>query len=225
MMKSFVLLFVLLGLLESCNQEDGLSYNHMIVSLATVEHVSGNVFLLRLDNDTVLDPLVDDASSFVPVNAQRVMINYTILSKNIVPNSSYNYKIRLNDVTNVLTKEITFFSPATNDSIGNDPIDVTDCWIGSHYVNVTFTYYGSSTNHLISLMKLTSGGATADSTVYLELRHNAYRDFSTNMNKGVISFDISSLQKSNGAPVKIMVTTKGTNGVEKVYSLIYKYMV
>jgi hypothetical protein len=225
MMKWFVLLFVLLGFLESCNQEDGLSYNHMIVSLATVEQVSGNAFLLRLDNDTVLDPLVDDASSFAPFDSQRVMINYTILSKNAAPDNSYNYKIRLNDVTNVVTKAITLFSAATNDSIGNDPINVTDCWIGSHYVNVTFTYDGSSANHLISLVKLTSGGITSDSTVYLELRHNAYRDFSMNLNQGVVSFDIRSLQKSNGAPVKIMVTAKGTNGVEKVYSLIYKYMV
>jgi len=224
-MKSFVLLFVLLGLLESCNQEDRLSYNHMIVSLATVEQVSGNAFLLRLDNDTVLDPLVDNASSFALVDSQRVMINYTILSKNAIPNNSYNYKIRLNDVKNVLTKEITPFLAATNDSIGNDPINVTNCWIGNHYVNVTFTFNGSSANHLISLVKLTSGGATADSTVYLALRHNAYRDFSTNVNQGVVSFDIRSLQKSNGASVKIMVTAKGTNGLEKVYSLIYKYMV
>jgi hypothetical protein len=161
----------------------------------------------------------------VPVNEQRVMINYTILSKNIVPNSSYNYKIRLNDVSNVLTKEITLFSSVTNDSIGNDPINVTGCWIGSHYVNITFTYYGSGTNHLISLVKLTSVGDTADSTIYLELRHNAYRDFSMNMNQGVISFDIRSLQNSNGRPVKIMVTAKETNGIKKVYSLIYKYMV
>lgn len=223
-MKNIVLLFVLLGFLESCNQEDGLSYNHMIVSLATVEQVSANdAFLLRLDNDTLLYPLVNDASSFVSVNGQRVMINYTVLSKNVTPNSNpYDYKIRLNDVTNVLTKALTPFSIAENDSIGNDPIQIKDCWIGSHFVNVTYSYYGTSENHLISLVKLPSDSVSTDNTICLELRHNAYHDFSTNLIQSVISFDIRSLQKANGASVKIQVTAKGTNGIDKVYSLIYK---
>jgi hypothetical protein len=223
MMKSFVLLFVLLGFLESCNQDDGLSYNHMIVSLATEEQVAANdVFLLQLDNDTLLYPLVSDANSFVPVNGKRVMINYTLLSKNITPNSMYDYKIRLNTVTDVLVKAITPFSIAL-DSIGNDPIDITDCWVGSHYVNVTYSYYGTNSSHLVSLVMSTSGAIAADSTIYLQLRHNAYHDLATNLYNGVVSFDISSLQQNNDSSVNLVVTAIGTNGLEKVYSLNYKY--
>jgi hypothetical protein len=224
MMKSFVLLFVLLGLLESCNQEDGLSYNHMIVSLATVgKETASNEFLLQLDNDTLLYPLVDDVNSFVPVNGQRVMINYTLLSKNITPNSTYDYKIRLNNVTDVLVKALTPFSTALNDSIGNDPIDITGCWVGSHYMNVTYSYYGTYSDHLISLVMLAPDAITADSTIHLEIRHNAYQDLATSLYSGVISFDISSLQQNNVSSVNIVVTATGTNGLEKVYSLNYKY--
>ncbi|MBB3186405.1 hypothetical protein [Microbacter margulisiae] len=221
-MKSLLLLFVLLGFLESCSQEDSLSYNECVVSLATVEQVvSSKDFLLKLDNDTVLYPVDNVVNTFEPVKLGRVLINYTILGKNQA-NGDYNYAIRLNDATNVVTKEITRFSDVLQDSLGNDPVNVSDCWIGSHFLNIAYSYYGANANHFISLVQIPSIVAGQDADINLELRHNAYGDNSKNLYHNVISFDLRSLQLINTLPVKLMLKVKNLKGADTVYSLVYK---
>lgn len=221
-MKSLLLLFVLLGFLESCSQEDSLSYNKCVVSLATVEQVvSSKDFLLKLDNDTVLYPVDNVVNTFDPVNLERVLINYTILGKNQA-NGDYNYAIRLNDATNVVTKEITRFSDALQDSLGNDPVNVSDCWIGSHFLNIAYSSYGSSTNDLISLVQLPSTDTETDTVINLELRHNTYGDNSKNLYNNMISFDLRSLNLTNTLPVKLILKVKNLKETDNIYSLVYK---
>ena len=58
-----------------------------------------------------------------PKTGQRIIANYSIVSVN-TENDAYNHKVVLNDVYEVLTKGIFKIKPATQDSIGNDQIDV-----------------------------------------------------------------------------------------------------
>lgn len=225
-MKKILMGIFALTLLVSCNMHDNEDSNvaNRWTSIATVQN-SGlrSDFYFRLDNNDLMWVRSTNFPNYVPKDGQRIIADYNILSVNN-ESALYNHKVALVDVYEVLTKGIFAITPATQDSIGNNPIEVRQMWIGSDYLNVEFNYYGYNKIHFISLVKDAAKTYT-DNKVHLEFRHNANADATSYSRWGVVSFKLSTLKQSAvGDSVNLVIHTKEFgSAADRSYNLTYKF--
>lgn len=193
------------------------------VDIATVQNPDTlSTFFLKLDNNYLLWTQESYFENYRPKNGQRVIANYTILSDKRAT-GMYDYDVRLNDIYEVLTKNIFKISPATQDSIGNDSITVEDIWIGSDYLNVQFVYAGYVKVHYINLVSDVSKTYT-DGKIHLEFRHNAKKDSPVYIRRGYVSFNLKSLQTNPTKSLNLVIHVNIPNqAADKTYELIYTY--
>lgn len=213
--------FLLLIYAFSCNDSEGYSLGDFRVSIATVHTTSPNSFFVQLDNGKKLFPAASDVRYF-PKDEQRVFINYTILSNQ---QNEYSHYIKVNDIWNVLTKNVIELNAQNADSIGNDPIKINDIWIGGNYLNIDFSFnYGGERPHAINLVhnSLSSSPATTIDAIELEFRHNNYNSESLNLYEGFVCFDLKPYQTENADSIKFVVKVNGFDK-EKKYDLVYRY--
>lgn len=168
----------------------------------------------------------------------RIFANYSILGSErdeVNLDGKMNYYIHLYNINEVLCKApvkqsfILENEEVRNDSIGNDPINVSEAWFGGKYLNVEFVVpvkAGSSVKHFINLVD--DDVELHNDSVYITLRHNAYgekldvpntqADQAYEWNSGRVSFDLTSLvpDGQNSVAVKLIWTEYGKNGSELV---------
>jgi len=210
-------------LFTACFDDDGYSLDKFWVDIATVENPDEKpAFFLRLDDNTMLWTAASNFANYRPNHGQRVVANYTILWDKKAT-GLYDYDVKLNDVYEVLTKGIFYITPQTQDSIGNDSIQVKNMWIGSKFLNVEFVFPGFEKIHFINLVKDTTRTYT-DGKVHLEFRHNANNDPGIYNRWGLVSFDISSLRRNDADSVQLVVHVNVPNQIaHKKYELTYRY--
>jgi hypothetical protein len=224
-MKKFLFGFLAVVFLVACDRHD--NEDQLLPSftnIATVENPSQSAgFYFRLDNNDLMWITSTNFPYYHPKEGQRIIANYSILSINTT-NYAYNHKVALNDVYEVLTKGIFKMKPATQDSIGNDLIEIRDMWIGSNYLNVEFVYAGYNRIHFINLISDSTKTYT-DGKVHLEFRHNANKDIPSYSRWGVVSFDLRSLKaKATADSVNLVIHTKEFGATtDKTYSITYKF--
>jgi hypothetical protein len=224
-MKKLIISMLALMFLVSCNRDENQYLPpNSFTSIATVENpTQSSGFYFRLDNNDRMWVTATNFPYYNPIDGQRIIATYSILSVN-GNNSSYNHKVSLNDVYEVLTKKIFKITPNTQDSIGNDPINITDLWVGSDFLNVEFNYQGQNKIHFINLVSDSTKTYT-DGKVHLEFRHNANNDYPMFWRWGIVSFNLKSLQPlAVGDSVNMVIHTKefGTT-VDKSYNVTYKF--
>jgi len=223
MKKYLFLLFVLPALaLVSCSDDDGYSLDDFWVSLGTVENPDNDpFFFIHLDDGEIIWIGASNFYSYRPKTGQRILADYTLLNDQ-PENSDYDHDAKLNDAYNILTKGIFNVTPATQDSIGNDPIHIRDLWIGSDYLNIRFTYKAQGKRHMINLVNDTSKVYT-DGKVHLQFRHNAFNDGQSLTPGGLASFDLSSLKKQpREGSLTLVIHSKDLDGEEKTNEVTYK---
>lgn len=225
-MKKILFGLLALAVLVSCDpmSDNDNQIETNFTSIATVQNPDSTAgFYFRLDNNDLMWVTKTNFPTFKPKTGQRIIANYDILSVNN-GNAIYNHKVVLNDVYQVLTKGIFSVSAATQDSIGNDQVEIRDIWIGSHFLNVEFAYPGYNKIHFINLVSDTAKTYT-DGKVHLEFRHNANNDYPQYNRWGVVSFDITSLQAGAvGDSVSMVIHTKEYNTPSlKTYNITYKF--
>jgi len=223
-MKRFFLLAILIPLFISCSNEEE-DVEQTVVKMGTIENPSQlTTFYLNQDDSTRVWVLSSDLQYYRPKNNQRVIMEYVILS-NKPTGSSYKYDVKLKAVYEVLTKSIFNITPATQDSIGNDPIVVENMWVAGDFLNVEFIYPGYSKTHFINLISDAAKTSTyTDNKVHLEFRHNANNDYTSLNFSGIASFDISSLRVTGTNSVDFVVHTKEFGSATNTsYSFTYKY--
>lgn len=204
-------------------EDDGFSPDKFWVDIATVNNPDDkNVFFVELDDTTLLWTAASAFHNYKPADGQRIIANYTLLADKRAT-GMYDFDIRLNDVFEVLTKPIFSITPAKQDSIGNDSIEVTDIWIGSKYLNVEFAYFGYDKLHFINLVKDDAKTYT-DGKVHLEFRHNANNDTPIYRRYGIVSFDISSLINVSVDSVPLVIhVNKPLQAQEQLIPLTFRY--
>lgn len=224
-MKKYLAGMLALLFLVSCNRdEDQYLPQNSFTSIATVENPSqSSGFYFRLDNNDRMWITATNFPYYQPKDGQRIIASYSILSVN-GDGIAYNHTVSLNDVYEVLTKGIFKITPTTQDSIGNDQINISDMWVGSDFLNVEFNYLGYNKIHFINLVSDSTKTYT-DGKVHLEFRHNANNDYTTYSKWGIVSFNLKSLRPlAIGDSVNMVIHSKefGTT-VDKSYNLTYKF--
>ncbi len=218
-----VLALALPFLFQSCSKNDDYP-NDYWQAIATVENPDNQAsFTFVRDNGlrfwTAESRL---PHNYRPKDGQRIIANYTVLSDK-PKGSAYNHDVRINSLYEVLTKGIFPITPQTQDSIGNEPINILDIWLRRDYLNVDFTFYSYNKTHFINLVSDASK-TYSDGKIHLEFRHNSNKDYPSYLRRGIVSFDLRSLQKSESDSVRLVIHTKEYNMTkEKTYDFTYKY--
>jgi hypothetical protein len=220
-MKKMKLILVSAGLviaalaLNSCD-DDGYSLDKVWYSIATINPLSDtNAYSLTLDDGTTLWPAATAIPWYKPSENQRALVMYTLLSDEF---QGYDHAVKVHDIQNVLTKAIAEDLGAENDrKYGTDPVKILDMWIGDGYLNVKFGFnYGGGVKHFINLVKRDS----VDAPYYFEFRHNAYNDSEHIGQKGLVAFDLSTLDTAGKDEISLTIHVKTFEG-EKDYTITY----
>lgn len=224
-MKKIIFSLLALAFLVACNNnEDENMLPTYFTSIATVANPNqSSGFYFKLDNGDVMKITSTNFPYYRPASGQRIVASYSILTVNN-DNSTYNHQVILNDMYEVLTKGIFKIKPATQDSIGNDQIEIRDIWLGSNYLNVEFAYPGYNKIHFINLISDSTKTYT-DGKTHLEFRHNGNGDYPQYSKWGIASFNIKPLEATAvGDSVNLVIHTKefGTT-TDKTYNLTYKF--
>ena len=222
---NYLFLLFLLPFFIGCedNEYEG-SYNQYVVDIGTVSNPNlSPTFSILLDNNKLLKVTETADQTFIPADGQRIIATYTLLSVTKV-DTTYIRKIRLNDAYSVLTKGIFKITPATQDSIGHDSITIRDMWIGNDFLNIEFSYLGNDKTHFINLVSDASKTYT-DGKVHFEFRHNANGDTPNYYSKGIVSFNLKSLQTGVSATVlNLLIHVNVPNqAAERTYNIVYYF--
>ena len=221
MKKLFTIAMILsisLAFLPSCDMS-GHSLNEFRVNIATVEPLGGGSFALLLDDGRRLWPAAS-AVRYFPRENQRVLLNFTILSDR---HGEFDHLIRINDIWNVLTKQVVELTTENAEKIGDDPVIINQMWEGGGFLNVSFQFnWGGTRPHYINLVKNTTVESTSDDVIELEFRHNAYgstRPFNRN---GLVSFDLRPFQVEGQEEVMFLIRVNEPSG-ERIIEVVYRY--
>lgn len=222
MKKTFLTLIlvsagILLGII-SCDDNSN-SLGNFGIDIATVNPEGDNAYSLQLDNGKKLWPAAS-VIRYAPSYNQRVFLNYTILSD---AQSGYDHYIKVNDIWNILTKQVIELNAQNADSIGHDPVKTNAVWVGGDYLNVSFMFnYGGIKPHAINLVQNRLSAEGSADAIDLEFRHNAYQSEESRLYEGFVCFDLKPLRDNETDSVKLSVKVKNWEG-DITYDVTYRY--
>lgn len=213
--RLIVAAFCVAVLVVGCKQEEDITYYTTLGLLQKTEDST----IIEADNSTRL--LVENSSS-LPATVKdddRVFL-YFSLNDGPVP-AGIDHLIDIYSIEKVPVKPVFEMITYAEDSIGNDPLDVSGLWVAKDFMNLNFLFYGGTKTHLINLVKYP--GELSSDTIDLEIRHNDQDDNGSSYLAGFMSFDISSLQVEGKDSVTLCLKAKEYDNriFEKCYT--YKY--
>lgn len=212
-----VLIVLLVGLGYSCNNDsDGYSLNDIWITIGNIEGDSED-YIIVTDGGTRLFPSATAVPDYGFEDGDRLFINFTILADGS-EGSGIDHYIKLNGYSEILTKDIIEYNPENADSIGNDPLWISnqndDVWIANDYLNVNFVYEGAPwITHYINLVYDVDNLTTEDGTPIYEIKHNKNDDeYTSPPLRGFVSFDLKDIQEPGKTEIKFIVRAIGKSG-------------
>jgi hypothetical protein len=221
----FLVMGVLFSFLPGCDlDDDGYSLNDAWVGFGLVNKAADSeTFTIVMDDGEVLYPMANSGWWHEVDNNERVLTNFTILGNKQNPDHNEEYYVRINSLRKILYKGILDITPAIEDSIGNDPIQVKDKWIKNNMLNFELKYWGGSKIHFINLVKQPGVINPENGPVVLELRHNTNDDTEEIPLSAIVTFDLSALKVQGKTSTQFKVIAKGFDGDDFEYTGEYKY--
>lgn len=220
---SFIFVCLLTLSFTSCDNDDGYNYGDFVISLATVNPLdnNSNSYYLTMDDGTTLWPAAS-LVNYKPKSNQRVLVDFTLLSDSL---QGYDHFVKINQIQEILTKQIIDLTPENEVEVGNDPIRILEYWIGDHYLNIHFGYNsGGEKVHTINMVenKLTDTNIKND-TIVLEFRHNANEDPEKYGVKSFAAFDLRKYQNGNQTSINFLIKVRDFDNENKEYRITYNY--
>lgn len=214
-MRFGILLALISVLAFSCSDDDGYSLGDIWITTGTVVKTT-DYFYVITDGGDALWPSASNISPGSVEDGMRTLVNYTILG-DATDDERYDYYVKINGLEELLTKPIFNFDETTSvevrDSIGNDPVTITDTWFTNDYLNVQFEYgAGPGYIHFINLVKDTEDLETENGEIILELKHNKNNDPYNYLQWGIASIDISEIKQPGQSTVDIFVRSLDKEG-------------
>lgn len=212
--------------ISSCDDffddDDGYSLGDFWVGFGIIHFDEDDNFTVEMDNGAVLIP-VTHYHAWRLENNDRVLVNYTILGDKAVTEANQQYYVRVNSMSEVLYKGILDITPAIEDSIGNDPVQVQDLWKTRNMLTFKLGYYGNVKTHFINLVKQPGEITADDQPVQLELRHNENDDERAYSMTAFVTFDLSAIKIAGQDSVSYEVKGKKYNGESYTIKGVYRY--
>jgi hypothetical protein len=199
------MLVAVMPVLQSCdNDSDGYSLNNFTVRMATVKATGGDNYYLQIDNGKTLFPCASQYW-YKPIDGQRVLADYTYLYDNF---QGYDHGVKVNRLYNVLTKGVDELTAENEEDFGDNPVHITDMWLGSNYLNVEFRMLRPFANkHRVSLVRNTTVEAPDDGYIHLEYRYNNQNDVSSYWDYNLVSFNLGNEYKEGYKGLKVRINS------------------
>lgn len=231
----FITLVGLIFLTTSCLNDEGYSLSNMWEGFGMLHEVEPGLYKIVMDDGDILIPVasnhnhpwqedVHDDYGKPLAHGDRLLVNFTILSDETDENGNVSaHLVKLNTVKKVLLKDIIDINVNNADSIGNDPIIITNYWLTDSLINFRIKYWGDSQIHYINLVKQPGNVEDFDQPIELELRHNTNGDFEYIPYSAFVSFNLTKLQITGTDSVQFSVLSVDYNDNENVINETYKY--
>lgn len=203
----------------SCEKDNSYPLGDFLIELGVVSENNNGAYYFTIDNGNKLWCSTCNVNRLGIKPNQRVLINYTKLS---AQSSNYDLIIRLNDIDTILTKAIIPISPAIEDSVGDDPIQIYDAWASAGFANFYYSFTGGATRHLINLVV---DPTHPQEPLTLELRHNNKNDSLTYRYSGYISFRLESLKhyvNTDSTRFRLRYKTNSGETLSQIYTYKFK---
>ena len=201
---------------SSCLDDKEYSFDKAWYSIVTVHPIGdSSSYWFALDDGTSLWPVATNIPWFNPKEKQRVLVVYSFLSDEY---KGYDHAIKILDLKSILTKSIAENLDEENDNTyGADPVSISDIWIGGGYLNIVFEFdYGGNSVHYINLLE----NNNVNTPYLFEFRHNAYNDDPRYRRKGIVAFDLSSVD-TKGEEVELSILVNTFEGKKDEYKIKY----
>jgi hypothetical protein len=198
----------MLSLLYSCSDDaDYYSTGNFRISLGLIdtENTYGYNYMIRCDNGDSLLPVSSSFYGYEPENNQRVLVNYTLLDE--ANESEKLFYVRVNNINDVLYKNVIEGNEANSDSLGNDPVIIDDIWLTGDILNIEFRIWGNVRTHYINLLYETNEQGAIDEPAELTFRHNRNNDDEKYLLNGLVSFNLTKLQNKESDSIRIRVNS------------------
>ena len=116
--------------------------------------------------------IAEDETSTEWKSWNRTFITCDILRQR----SEKAFDIRLTEAHSVLRKEVVAEGAIPDETLGDDPIQITSGWVSGGYINLLLrvVFRPEDEPHLINLVRLPDASGT---TVRFRLRHNSHGDY------------------------------------------------
>ncbi len=209
MKKLWFLLLALPLVFAACDDDEGYSLGDYWVTTATVKTVGVSPYILETDGGKRLFPSASNVPRFEVFNGQRVWVNFTILGDG---EGDIDHLVKVNDLSEMLTKGIFQLTPETTDSIGHDPLTINDYWISGDYLTVLFSYGGGQKIHFITLAQDVDAPINEDGLPVLEVRHNRNNDPVNYRLNGSVSFLLEDLRVDDSDEIRFVLRAKSPDG-------------
>jgi len=231
------IIIVLTVLISGCLDDEGYSLGDMWVGFGMVELTNDDPleYKITMDNGDILIPVASEQyypwyhyssgnQGSVLTTGDRILINYTIIGDDADQSGEITtYFVKVNSVKKILLKGILDITPAIEDSIGNDPVIVEDCWVQDSLLNFELKYWGSTQIHFINLVKEPGELTESSQPVELELRHNKNDDAESIQYSAFVSFYLNELKIDGLDSVQFRVTSTDYEGDLFEYEGVYNY--
>lgn len=211
----FYFLAVFAIIVTGCSLDDNNPEYYNV--LGTVDKSNDSVLIISDEDERLL---VENSGSLSGINDNERLIAYFTLIEEPLP-TGIDYIIDIVDISKVLYKPVIELTEEIADSIGNDPVDIESMWVAKDYLNVGFQYYGNNARHYINLTR--EPGAVDADTVELEFRHNNNNDAAAYLQKGLVTFDLESLQTPGADSVVLFVRAKEYSNHYYEKTFVYKF--
>lgn len=225
-MKKYALLIyagLLIGFFSSCDLHNDSCYDdNAWIGFGIVQKDAESV-TIQMDDGEVLYPVSYSGIWQSLKQNERVLTNFTIVGNKKNPEHNEEYYVTLNSLRRILFKGILDITPANEDSIGNDPVFVSDRWTKKNLLNFELKYRGGGKTHYINLVKTPGPITNPDEPVVLELRHNTNGDSENLPLSAIVTFDLSSLKIEGKNKTKFKVIAKGFDDKNFEYTSEYNY--
>jgi hypothetical protein len=213
----FILIISISLVLTSCGGNDDSEPQYY--DLGVVTSVTNGLTIIDDDKDILYSNSVPTFDAYKPAVGDRLYFLYT-MHKIGSASDAYDYLITAENARLIKVNPVIYINDVDRDTIGNANVGVSVAWVGRDYLNVDLYYYRTSKTHYFSLVYDPLNQNVSGATV-LELRHKDYDDVQNNLTKGLISYDLRTLDISGTAPYKIVLKYKDFNNETKSVELSY----
>lgn len=216
------ILFLSCFIFLSCEKDDNYySLGDIWISLGMIEKTTDNSFVIHIDNGDTLVPVSNNVPYFTFEDSQRIMVNYTILDE--VGQSTNKFWVKINNLYDVLLKDIIVLTETNSDSIGNNPVNIDDIWISKNYLNIEFRYLGGEKTHFINLVRQPGNITDLAQPIELELRHNDQNDTQDYNLVGFVTFNLNEIKNPELDSVAFKVKSTDFKGNEHTFNGTFHY--
>jgi len=213
------ILFFILIAFSAC-MDDYKEPDSYYLDLAVMNH-DGNNYLITTDAGVKL------MAESLPVEMEfddnvRVNVRYRLLSP-VDTSKGFSYWVYVDEIEEVLTKDIITINDENRDSLGSAPVKFYDVWITQDYLTVYFSFYAGTETHYFNLT-FDEKEQTDNDTIHLTFRHEDNKDIARHYYNGYITFKLKPLRDPEKSERVIRFRGKEYDNVDYLQKdLIYTY--